>query len=118
MGKRVVPKRPNRLLRHLSRMGFTNRLAIYILIFLAVGLSGGFLLACKSIETGYTGALACWTVGFTPLGTATSVALSRIVDKNKAENVGGNGDGITFASAKAKDFVQTDESVSKDSPPI
>lgn len=84
---------------HLSSLGFTNRLAIYILLFLAFGLAGGFYLALLSIQTGYTGALICWTAVFTPIGTATSIAISKVVDKSKAENVGGNGDGIKFATA-------------------
>ena len=59
-----VKKKPG----HFARLGFTNRLAIYIMLFLAIGLAGGFYLALKSITTGYTGALMCWTVVFTPLG--------------------------------------------------
>ena len=65
----------------------------------------------------YTGALACYTVVFTPIGTAIGIVLGKIVDKNKAENVSGNGDGITFASAQAKGFVREDD-VDKASPPI
>jgi len=40
---------------HLKTIGFSNRLAIYILIFLLLGLLGGFYLALKSIDTGYMG---------------------------------------------------------------
>lgn len=102
-------KSKNPIIKHLKKLGFTNRLAIYILFFLAFGLAGGFYLALKSIEYQYNGALACWTVCLTPIGTATSIALSRIVDKNKAENTGGNGDGITFATAQASNFIQEND---------
>lgn len=117
--KRTVKRRKKRkgLFKHLSSLGFTNRLAIYILLFLAAGLAGGFYLARESIQVGYTGALMCWTVVFTPIGTAVSIAISRVVDKNKAENTGGNGDGITFASAQAKGFIREGE-MDINSPPI
>lgn len=97
------------LVRHLGKLGFTNRLALYILLFLAIGLAGGFYLALKSIEAKFTGSLLCWTVVFTPIGTATSIAISKVVDKNKAENTGGNGDGITFAAARQKAFQMPDD---------
>lgn len=98
------PRRAKNKKRHFVRLGFTNRLALYIMLFLAVGLAGGFYLAIRSIAYGYTGSLLCWTVVFTPIGTACSIVLSKIVDKSRAENTGGNGDGIKFASAKANNF--------------
>lgn len=98
-GKRVLKKQR-------KKIGFTNTLAIYVLIFLAAGLAGGFYLALKSIEYNYMGALACWSVAFAPIGTVASLALGKVVDKNKAENMGGNGDGITFAAAQASGFTQ------------
>ena len=98
-----------------SRMGFTNRLAIYMLLFLAAGLLGGFYLALKSIATGYTGALMCWTVVFTPIGTAVSLVIGKVVDKSKAENTGGNGDGIKFAMFMS-DLAK--ETANNDSPSI
>lgn len=107
-------RRKSGIRKHLSKLGFTNRLAIYVLLFLAIGLVGGFYLALKSIEARFTGSLLCWTVVFTPIGTATSIAISKVVDKNRAENTSGNGDGITFASAMAKGFAQQDD----DSPTI
>lgn len=118
-GKRVAKRQKKRkgLFKHLSSLGFTNRLAIYILLFLAAGLAGGFYLARESIQVGYTGALMCWTVVFTPIGTAVSIAISRVVDKNKAENTSGSGDGITFASAQAKGFVREGDT-DINSPPI
>ena len=92
---------------HIKSLGFTNRLAIYVLIFLAVGLAGGFYLAVKSIGASYTGSLLCWTVVFTPIGTAVSVVLSKIVDKSKAENTEG---GIVCEAAKANGFTGSTES--------
>lgn len=82
-------------------IGFTNKLAIFVLVFLAIGMAGGFYLALASIKHQYMGALACWTVAFSPIGTAVSIVLGKIVDKSKAENMGGNGDGIVYATAIA-----------------
>lgn len=110
-------KKRNRVSKHLVSLGFTNRMAIYILLFLAAGLAGGYDLAKESIQTGYTGALMCWTIVFTPIGTVAGVAIGKVVDKNKAENTSGNGDGITFASAQARGFVREEEG-DINSPPI
>ena len=116
-GKRKVKRKKRKgLLGHFASLGFTNRLAIYVLLFLAAGLVGGFYLAVKSISYGYTGALACYTVVFTPIGTATSIAISKVVDKSKAENTGGNGDGIKFAMAMSE--LQQQEEPSWESPEI
>ena len=52
-------RKKNRVLSHLKCLGFTNRLALYIIIFLAVGLAGGFYLAIRSISGDYTGSLLC-----------------------------------------------------------
>lgn len=98
-----------------QKLAFTNRLAIYILSLLAAGLIGGFLLAVLSIRHQYVGALACWTVVFTPIGTACSIVLSRIVEKSRAENTS-NGEGIKYAAAKATNFGTGEESI--DSPRI
>lgn len=92
------------IMKHLASLGFTNRLAIYILLFLAAGLAGGFYLALRSIITGYTGALMCWTVVFTPIGTACSIVLSKIVHKSEVENSSADGEGIKYATAKANNF--------------
>lgn len=89
------------------------------MVFLAAGLAGGFYLAVKSIATGYTGALTCWTVVFTPIGTACSIVLARIVDKSRAENTSADGEGIKYAAAKANRFVaNTSDFGSVDSPSI
>ena len=52
--KRKVKRRKKKkgLIHHLVSLGFSNRLAIYILLFLAAGLAGGFYLANESIRTG------------------------------------------------------------------
>lgn len=102
-------KKKRRVAKHLKKLGFTNRLAVYILIFLLLGLLGGFYLGLKSIETGYLGSLLCWTCVFTPIGTATSVAISKVVDKSKAENVSADGTGIKYATAEANNFKEEDE---------
>ena len=107
-------RRGCKALKHVKELGFTNRLALYILIFLAVGIAGGFYLALKSISAGYTGALMCWTVVFTPIGTACSIVLSKVVDKNRAEKTSADGEGIKYAIAKANNFAQGSEN----SPPI
>lgn len=99
-----------------DKIGFTNRLAMAIMFLLTGGLIGGFYLAIRSIAYEYTGALLCWTVVFSPIGTACSVVLSKIVDKSKAENTGSNGEGIKYAAAKANGFKE--ETDSYDSPAI
>lgn len=110
----MIGKRAERpVTGHLKRIGFTNRLAVYLVALLFLGLTGGFVLAVLSIKYQYTGALACWTVVFTPIGTALGVVLAKIVDKSKAENTGATekeGEGIKYAAAKASGF--------SDSPPI
>ncbi len=105
-------KRPIR--DHMAALGFTNRLAVYLLLFLVAGLAGGFLLAVLSIKYQYSGALACWTVVFTPVGTAVGIVLGKIVDKNREENTGADGEGVKYAAAKAAGFTQN----SSNSPPI
>lgn len=99
------------LREHLRCIGFTNRLALYLVFLLFVGLAGGFILAVLSIRYQYTGALMCWTVVFTPIGTAVGLVLGKIVDKSKEENTSAAGDGIVYAAAQANGF-------SRESPPI
>lgn len=114
--RKPKPKRIKKKKRFLEKIGFTNSLAVFILVFIAIGLAGGFYLALKSIATGYTGALMCWTVVFTPIGTACSIVLGAIVHKSTVENSGADGEGIKYAAAKAAGFVQNQDSL--DSPPI
>lgn len=70
----------------MKRAGFTNRMAAVIVGILAVGLCMGFVLALLCIRTQFDGALVCFTVAFTPIGTALSIVLTKVVDKSKAEN--------------------------------
>ncbi len=100
-----------------ERPGFTNRFACYLLGLLAAGLLGGFVLAWRSINYNYMGALACWTVCFTPLGTACSVVLCKVVDKSRAENTAG---GIVYETAmqEAQQPETTDDTAQDESPPI
>ena len=48
---------------------------------------------------------------------AVGIVIGKVVDKSKAENMSGNGDGITFASAQAKGFQQNAD-CDPDSPAI
>lgn len=112
------PKRVKRKKRYFERIGFTNSLAVFLVLLIAVGLAGGFYLALKSIATGYTGALMCWTVVFTPIGTACGVVLGAIVHKSTVENSGADGEGIKYAMAKAAGFVQKEDNTGEESPPI
>lgn len=107
-GKRVAPTK-SRFLVLLERLGFTNCLAVLLVFLLLIGLVGGFILAVMSIKYQYTGALACWTVVFTPIGTAISIVLVRIVDKSRAENTSADGEGIKYAAAKAVQFTPKQE---------
>lgn len=119
MGRHIARRRKHPLRaarKHMAALGFTNRLAVYLVLLLILGLAGGFLLAVWSIREKYTGSLLCWTVVFTPIGTALSIVLARIVDKNRDENTGADGEGVKYAAAKAAAFQQPVESV--DSPPI
>lgn len=101
-------------------IGFTNSLGIYLLLLIALGLFGGFYLALKSIEFGYTGQLLCWTVVFTPIGTACTIVLNSVVKKSEKENLGADGEGIKYATAKANSFkMDTEQDTgSEDSPMI
>ena len=105
------------IVKHFSKLGFTNRLAIYILIFLAAGLTGGFYLSIASILAQYTGSLLCWTVVFTPLGTVSAAVLGKVVDKNRDENTNGEM-GISFAAAQANGFVPYEDQVDEETPTI
>lgn len=56
--------RSDALRAHLKSLGFTNRLALYLVALLTAGLAGGFLLAKWSIETRYTGGAGVLHGGF------------------------------------------------------
>jgi H+/Cl- antiporter ClcA len=87
-------------------IGFTNKLAIVLVIILIVGLIGGFYLAILSINNNYNGALYCWTIVFTPIGTAIGLVIGKVVDKNRDQNTDENGKGIDYAIAEAQNFYQ------------
>lgn len=99
-------------------IGFSNKLALCVLLFLAAGLAGGFILALYSIKYQYTGALMCWTVVFTPIGTAVSIVPHLVVHKSTVENSGADGEGIKFAAAKARNFAESTIDGSEESPAI
>lgn len=112
-------KRKPWIVRHFAKLGFTNRLALYIILFLAVGLTGGFYLSVRSIDAQYTGSLLCWTVVFTPLGTVAAAVLGKVVDKNRDENTSADGMGIAFAAAQANGFTPyEDDAEQGDAPTI
>lgn len=77
-----------------KKPGFTDRLAMYCVGLITIGLGMAFVLALYSIETGYMGSLACFTVVFTPIGTMLGIVLTAVVGKNKSENTMG---GINYA---------------------
>lgn len=106
---KVIPRR---------RMGNTDLLGFLLVLLLAAGLAGGFVLGLLSIRYQYTGPLACWTVVFTPIGTALSIVLSRIVEKNRAENTSAAGEGVKYAAAAASGFREDAGGASENSPPI
>ena len=102
-GKMRTRKRRG-LKAHLKSIGFTNRLAVYLLIFLLVGMIMGFGLAIYSIHNNYIGQLLVFTCAFSPIGTCCSIVLNSIVNKSKAENMNGDGTGIKFAAAMSDNF--------------
>lgn len=85
---------------------FTNKLALYVLFLVSLNLGGGFVLAILSIKYQYMGALACWTIVSTPVGTCATLVLGKIVNKSKAENTRG---GIKYmkAEAETKEFIES-----------
>ncbi|MCD8240195.1 MAG: hypothetical protein LUB58_02210 [Oscillospiraceae bacterium] len=96
----------------MKRLGFTNKLALVLVVLLVFMVAGGFYLACLSIQRSYTGALYCYTVIATPLGTALSVVLAKEVYTSKAALTEG---GIKYEAAKAAGFKAD---AVKDSPAI
>ena len=91
-------------IRKLTRrkIGFTNTLAIYLVLLLTFSLALGFYLALESIRAQYTGALICWSCVIGPLDACLGVVLVRVVDKSRAENTGADGNGISYALAMAE----------------
>ena len=101
-----------------KRRGFTDKMAISLIALLFLGLLLGYDLAVKSIYAQYMGALACYTAVFCPVGTAISIVLAKVVDKNKEENTGADGMGIAFATAQANNFNFYTEDSFENSPSI
>lgn len=89
-----------------KKLGFTNSLSLYIISLIFITILMGFYLAVQSIQYNYVGSLICFTAAIAPLDSALAIVLGKIVDKNKAENTSGNGDGIIFAKAQANGFVE------------
>lgn len=85
-----------------KKLGFTNTLAIYLVLLLTLTLGLGFYLALESIRAQYTGALICWSCVIGPLDACLGVVLVRVVDKSRAENTGADGNGISYALAMAE----------------
>lgn len=71
-------------------------MAVYILALLSVSIVLSFILAIASIKSQYMGALACWTVCFSPLGVGLDIVLNSTVKKSTAENTSADGDGIRY----------------------
>lgn len=82
-----------------SKIGFTNKMAIWLCALLFIGILLSFLLAIYSIKNNYMGALACWTVCFTPLSAGIDIVLHAVVKKSQAENTSASGDGIKYRQA-------------------
>lgn len=104
----AAKKRRKRRKAKRKPLGFTNWLAVCLMLLLAAGLAGGYRLAVLSIHAQYSGSLLCWTVVFTPIGTALSFVLGKVVEKNKQENTDSDGKGIVFAAAEAQGFSSVD----------
>lgn len=88
------------------KTGFTNKLAVYLVLLLTFSLILGFYLALESIKAQYTGALLCWSCVIAPLDACLGIVIARIVEKSRAENLGPNGEGIAYAAAQAANFVE------------
>lgn len=80
----------------MRKLGFTNKMAVYVLGLLTVSLILSFILAVMSIKEQYMGVLACWTACFTPLGLGLDIVLNSTVKKSTAENTSSSGDGIRY----------------------
>ena len=97
-----------------KRTDYSKKMIIDIRALLWVVTVGGLLLAAYCIRTGYTGALPWLTAMVGLPWTAHGVVCSNYLSMAKSDHRRG---GITFESAKAKDFSQVAEE-SENSPPI
>ena len=97
-----------------KRTDYSKQMITDIRALLWVVTVGGLLLAAYCVRTGYTGALP-WLSAMVGLPwTAHGVVCSNYLSMAKSDHRRG---GITFESAKAKDFSQVAEE-SENSPPI
>lgn len=97
-----------------KRTDYSKKMISDIRALLWVVTVGGLLLAAYCIRTGYTGALP-WLSAMVGLPwTAHGVVCSNYLSMAKSDHRRG---GITFESAKAKDFSQVAEE-GENSPPI
>lgn len=77
-------------------MGFTNKMAVWLVGILVGSLVMSFILAVLSITHEYMGALVCWTAFAAPLEVGINIVLTATVRKSQAENTSDNGDGIRY----------------------
>ena len=83
----------------MKRPGFTDSLACFCLLVMTIGLFMAYNLGKMSIEADYMGALACFTVVFTPIGTTLGITLTAVVNKNRAENASPAGINVIKATS-------------------
>ena len=95
-----MPKKKKKpwIVRHFSKLGFTNRLCIYSLFFLSGSIVLGFILAIMSIRANANFTLAAYTCSVAPIGTFISIAIGKAVDKSAKENTSG---GLKYEMALA-----------------
>lgn len=95
-----MPKKKKKLwiVRHFSKLGFTNRLCIYSLLFLTGSIVLGFILAVMSIRENANFTLAAYTCSVAPIGTFISISIGKAVDKSAKENTSG---GLKYEMALA-----------------
>lgn len=86
------------IVRHFSKLGFTNRLCIYSMLFLTGSIVLGFILAVMSIRANANFTLAAYTCSVAPIGTFISIAIGKAVDKSAKENTSG---GLKYEMALA-----------------
>lgn len=91
----------------MGKLGFTNKMAVFILGLLTVSLLLSFVLAVLSIQHQYMGVLACWTACFTPLGVGLDIVLNSTVKKSTAENTSKDGDGIRYRQLIGSEDIPT-----------
>lgn len=80
----------------MPKIGFTNKMNVFILSLLTTYIFMSFVLAWFSIREQYMGALACWTACTSPLGVVLGLVINTSVKKSQAENTGANGEGIRY----------------------